>query len=285
MRVAARVPSPRARRERAPRAVGFNGREPSFTPVNAVRQRQVCEALARRSAERHPPLVFPPRRRSACARRDVLGGLGAFLIGGPTETAFAQGPPTRGRVVIVPLGAVSALEITVVQRALLAFYALDVSAVAPHALARSAYYPKRGRYRAERLLTQLEHDADASALRVLGLASVDISTTKGKVEDWGILGLASLDGRVGVLSSFRCRRGARSAEQVAHRLGKTAVHELGHTFGLEHCSGVACLMRDGRGSVFTTDGDYDLCANCREKLGSRELLVVPPGEPPWPRPA
>ena len=123
------------------------------------------------------------------------------------------------------------------------------------------------------------------ALRVLGLTSVDISTTKGKVEDWGILGLASLDGRVGVLSSFRCRRLAKNKEQIAHRLGKTAVHELGHTFGLEHCPSAACLMRDGQGSVLTTDGDYDLCATCREKLRTRALLVTPAREPPWPKPA
>jgi archaemetzincin len=201
------------------------------------------------------------------------------------ETAFADAPPARGLVAVVPLGAVPALEVTVVQRALEAFYALEISAIASHALPPSAFYPKRGRYRAERLLTELEHCADASALRVLGLASVDISTTKGKVEDWGILGLASIDGRVGVLSSFRCRRGAHSPAQIAHRLGKTAVHELGHTFGLEHCPNAGCLMRDGRGTVLTTDGDYDLCADCREKLRSRALLVEPPREPPWPRPA
>jgi archaemetzincin len=134
------------------------------------------------------------------------------------------------------------------------------------------------------LLSELEQHGDPSATRILGLTSVDISTTKGNVEDWGILGLASLDGRVGVLSSFRCRRGTRSAAQVAHRLGKTAVHELGHTFGLEHCPSTGCLMRDGQGSVFTTDSEYDLCSTCREKLRPRDLLVESLHEPPWPRP-
>jgi archaemetzincin len=227
-----------------------------------------------------------PSRQHFPARRDVVAGLCALLASSGLEaTALADsGPQSRGHVAIVPLGAVSALEVAIVERALLTFYALAVSAVERRALPRAAYYPKRGRYRAERLLEDLERHSDRSELRVLGLASVDISTTKGKIEDWGILGLASLDGRVGVLSSFRCRRGAKNAEQVAHRLGKTAVHELGHTFGLEHCPSQGCLMQDGQGSVFTSDAEYDICAICREKLHSRDVLSAPPREPPWPRP-
>lgn len=221
-------------------------------------------------------VVTPP-----CARRDVLALLGALAVTTPLSAARAE---QSRRVALVPLGSVPSLEIALVQSALTTFYALDVTVAERRALPRSAFYPKRNRYRAERLLAELEH-GDSSAFRILGLASVDISTTKGAIEDWGILGLASLDGRVGVLSSFRCRRGARGAARVAHRLGKTAVHELGHTFGLEHCPNTGCLMRDGQGSVFTTDAEYDLCADCREKLRSRELLVAPPREPPWPRPA
>jgi archaemetzincin len=203
----------------------------------------------------------------------------------PPQSAASSAPFSSTRVLLVPLGPVSPLELATVTRALLTFYALDITSAEPRPLPRSAFYPKRSRYRAERLLAELNRSSDPSALRVLGLTSVDISTTKGNIEDWGILGLASLDGRVGVLSSFRCRRLAKSKEQVAHRLGKTAVHELGHTFGLEHCPSPACLMRDGQGSVLTTDGDYDLCATCREKLRSRALLVTPSREPPWPKPA
>jgi hypothetical protein len=79
----------------------------------------------------------------------------------------------------------------------------------------------RRTFLAERLLAELGRISDLSALRILGLTSVDISTTKGNVEDWGILGLASLDGRVGVLSSFRGRRLAKNKQQIAHCLGKT----------------------------------------------------------------
>jgi archaemetzincin len=189
------------------------------------------------------------------------------------------------RVTIVPVGAVSALEKGVVERALSTFYALELVVAPAESLPKAAFYAPRARYRAEKLLAHLERGADPASTRVLGLLSVDISTTKGSFEDFGILGLASIDGRVGVLSSFRCRRRAKNAEQVAHRLGKTAVHELGHTFGLEHCKNYGCLMEDGQGSVLTTDHEYDLCAECRAKLDAGRWLVSPPREPPWPRPS
>lgn len=213
-------------------------------------------------------------------RRALLASAGAVCVAGIARPALAE----NGPVVLVPLGGIPALEVSIVQRALSVFYAVQLVAEAPRALPKAAYYPARGRYRAERLLSALETSAQASQFRVLGLANVDISTTKGSIADWGILGLATLDGRVGVLSSFRCRRAAKNPEHIAHRLGKTAVHELGHTFGLEHCPNAGCLMEDGQGSVLTTDREFDLCESCRSKLGARGLLASPRALPPWPKP-
>jgi archaemetzincin len=118
--------------------------------------------------------------------------------------------------------------------------------------------------------------------RIHGLTASDISTTKGVVHDWGVLGLATVDGTACVLSSFRSRRGA-SVEQARIRFAKTAVHELGHTFGLPHCPNRGCLMEDGKGTVFTTDGEYDLCPESREALLRNGYPPVS-GQIPWPRP-
>jgi archaemetzincin len=182
------------------------------------------------------------------------------------------------RVVVQPLGAGGA-SAEVIRRALVPFYEVDVVVAESSPLPKAAYYRPRNRYRAEKLLEHLA-TLHGDVFRVLGVTEVDISTTKGNTFDWGILGLASIDGQTCVLSAFRCRRSARDRAHAEERLGKTAVHELGHTFGLEHCPASGCLMRDGGGTVLTTDGERDLCAGCRTKLRERGLLRAD-ARSPW----
>ncbi len=207
----------------------------------------------------------------------------SFLTLAATSGLIARGRDAGAaearRVVLQPLGPGSSALAEVVRRALAPFYDADVVVAEGVPLPRSAYYAPRSRYRAEKLLAHLA-PLHADALRVLGVTEVDISTTKGRVLDWGILGLASIDGHACVLSAFRCRRSARDPRHAEERLGKTAVHELGHTFGLEHCPARGCLMRDGGGTVLTTDGERDLCAACRTKLRERGVLR-PDARSPW----
>ena len=167
---------------------------------------------------------------------------------------------------------------------LAAFYAMDITMLPRTPLPSDAYYPPRSRYRAEKLLDHLLAALPSDGFRVLGLTGHDISTTKDEYEDWGILGLATVDGEACVISSFRARRGSKNAEHARIRLGKTAVHEIGHTLGLPHCPNQGCLMEDARGTVATTDTEYDLCPDCRARL-ERNGYSLAKGVPiPWPRP-
>jgi archaemetzincin len=99
---------------------------------------------------------------------------------------------------------------------------------------------------------------------------VDISTAKDRYVDWGIFGLGDIGGQAAVTSFFRLRRNARDSAQVVFRLRSTAVHEVGHTLGLDHCDEPRCVMLDAEGSIQNTDGGTGhLGPKCRNELRTR----------------
>jgi archaemetzincin len=223
--------------------------------------------------------AFSPARRKFLQTSGIL--CASALV---TRRACADAASSR-RVYIQPFGTgLTPAQVDFVERALLAFYDIDVVRRQAAVLPTAAYYAPRKRYRAERLLAALDRMAPSDAYRILGLTDVDISTTKGPYADWGVMGLGSMDGKSCVLSSFRCLRSAKNVEHAVIRLGKTAVHELGHTFGLPHCPTRGCIMEDGRGTATTTDHEYDLCSACRARLVETGHAIAKAGEIPWSRP-
>jgi archaemetzincin len=201
--------------------------------------------------------------------------------------AAERAKPSRARAILYlqPLGQeLPAADVALVKKALVAFYGYEIKVLPRVDLPQSAYYPPRKRYRAEKLLDFLKARLPAGGHRILGLTGVDISTTKGKHKDWGILGLATLSGEACVISKFRAKRGARDAAHARERLAKVAVHETGHTLGLDHCPTRGCLMEDAKGKVSTSDREYDICPDCRAELKKRGHDLPAKPRIPWPRP-
>ncbi len=129
----------------------------------------------------------------------------------------------------------------------------------PLAMPRTAFNTKRNRYRADSLLTFLCAYAQDGEV-VLGITNKDISTTKNKVKDQGILGLGFCPGKACIASSFRLSKKNRQEQ-----LFKVCIHELGHTQGLKHCPVTDCYMHDEDGRN-TTDEETGFCAACTSVL-------------------
>jgi archaemetzincin len=196
---------------------------------------------------------------------------------------LASAPASAGEVLYLqPLG--SALpdgDVEAVRRGIIEMYGISVRVLSRVPLPKSAWYAPRHRWRAEKILEFLDGQLPEDGTRILGLTAADISTTKGSYDDWGVLGLGELPGKSGVISSFRAQRRAGDAQVPRERLAKVAVHEIGHTLGLDHCPTPGCLMQDAEGSVTSCDVEFDLCPRCRARLTESGRTLPPSPHPPW----
>jgi archaemetzincin len=87
-----------------------------------------------------------------------------------------------------------------------------------------------------------------------------------------VFGEAQLGGAAAVVSTARLAEDADlfGPGVVAERLAKEAVHELGHTFGLRHCTTPACVMGRSAGVRDVDEKDPELCGECRARLDEIE---------------
>jgi len=122
------------------------------------------------------------------------------------------------------------------------------------------------RYRADKLLKFLQQKNHTDTT-VIALTSKDISTSKGNIKDWGIMGLAYCPGNVCVVSTFRL-----SKKNIDDQFYKVAIHEIGHSFGLKHCSKNLCFMRDAKGSNPLNE-ENDFCRTCKTFLINKGMKL------------
>jgi len=123
----------------------------------------------------------------------------------------------------------------------------------------NTYYKERSRYRADSIIKFLNKETKEGFVTI-GLTSKDISATRGKIKDFGIMGLGYRPGKACVASSFRL-----SKENRDEQFYKIAIHELGHTQGLPHCPEKMCFMRDAEGKNPTNE-ETDFCKKCKTFL-------------------
>lgn len=133
-------------------------------------------------------------------------------------------------------------------------------------LPSAAFYSSRNRFRADSIINYLNRFAGADTV-IIGLTDKDISTTKGEIADWGVMGLGFQPGNACVISTFRL-----SKAQLLDQLYKLSLHELGHTQGLPHCKNKTCLMHDAEGGNHLND-ETEFCQSCKSFLKSKGWLL------------
>lgn len=164
-------------------------------------------------------------------------------------------------ITIQPFNDFSKTDLEVVVKEL-SLYFDSINILKPTNLPQNAYYKPKSRYRADSLLLFLAIQ-NTKVNFLLGLTNKDISTTKGDVQDWGIMGLGSSGNHVCIVSTYRLSKSNKDEQ-----LKKVVLHELGHTFGLPHCENKSCFMRDAKGGNPLNE-EIHFCEQCRVYLSKK----------------
>lgn len=164
-------------------------------------------------------------------------------------------------IAIQPLGAVDTAILHYLKTEIMALHPMPVEVLPARSLPAMAYEKERGRYRADLLLDYLEQCGQGKYEKIMGITRADIATSTHGQSSWGVMGLARLHASPAIISSFRVQKNIRSVQHYRQRMLTLARHELGHTWGLNHCSSRFCLMRDAEGKMNLDKADF-FCKAC-----------------------
>lgn len=127
----------------------------------------------------------------------------------------------------------------------------------------SAYNHQRGQYSAESFLKFLDTPKEGN-IRLLGITDVDLY-----IPDLNyVFGLADKSRDVSLISISRFKKGNG---KVVERAVKTAIHELGHIYGLVHCHDNKCVMYFSYNLLDTDYKGKEFCIKCQKTFDAKVL--------------
>ena len=150
----------------------------------------------------------------------------------------------------------------------LCVFNMPVHICTPIPVPKRSYDPSRDQYRARKFLGAARK---CEGHRVLAITAEDLY-----VKDLNfVFGLAEKSGRCAVISLARLDFGSENDDNIFFsRSLKEAVHELGHTFGLDHCAASRCVMHFSNRLLDTDTKRSSFCDRCARKLGLLTTVVT-----------
>lgn len=130
-----------------------------------------------------------------------------------------------------------------------------------------AYNRARGQYHSTEILKRLVQDPHTESWRIVGVTDLDLYIPILTF----VFGEAQLSAAAALVSTHRLRPEfygmPQDPELLQERLLKEAIHELGHTFGLRHCSDYLCVMSSSHSAEGIDLKQPEFCPACAAVAG------------------
>jgi archaemetzincin len=130
----------------------------------------------------------------------------------------------------------------------------------------NAYNARRRQYLSTVILNNLRSTYTSRNSRILLVTDLDLYVPGLNF----VFGQAESPGDYAIVSIYRLRpefyEEGCDLELFTERLLKEAVHELGHTYGLRHCSNPRCVMRFSNSILEVDMKDHRFCSVCKTEL-------------------
>lgn len=122
------------------------------------------------------------------------------------------------------------------------------------------FNPRRGQFHAGTILSYLSQLYFPELVRMVALVGFDLYEEGLNF----VFGEAELGGKSALISVYRLKH---YDERITfERTFKEVNHELGHTFGLTHCSDTTCVMSFSNSLADVDRKSREFCESCKGKL-------------------
>jgi archaemetzincin len=181
------------------------------------------------------------------------------------------GKKVAGRIVIVAAGEVDGGILEGLQESIGKTLEKEVCMGQPLNSPEFAYDGRRKQYFSSAILLKLREVERETGDRVLGVVDFDLYVPSLNF----VFGEADLENRVAIISLCRLKQEfyglPEDRDRLRERVLKEGVHELGHIYGLGHCSNPLCVMHFSNSLLDTDIKKASLCPQCEKRFKQGRL--------------
>jgi len=171
------------------------------------------------------------------------------------------------KIWLVPLGQASQIKLDFLIEPLTEIFQAEVRINPPLEIPTEAYNSRRGQFLSSYILRKIRSGLNLGpGEKWLLIADVDLYAEGLNF----VFGEAEINGSLAIISVSRLRESfyhlPENEDIFRTRIKKEAIHELGHVFGLRHCSFPGCVMNFSNSLTDTDRKSANFCPSCLSLL-------------------